>query len=178
MPRLFIAVDIPDRIKSDIVDTYVALPGARWIEEDKLHITLRFIGEADNMLEHRIIESLGTVNIPPFSLSLKGTGYFPPKGQPRILWIGINNNQELIRLQNKIERVLTSIGIEADKRKFHPHITVGRLENSPGQRVARYLASNSLFSSEPFEVSAFSLYSSILRREGAIYQNEAIFKLK
>ncbi|NLE00198.1 MAG: RNA 2',3'-cyclic phosphodiesterase [Fibrobacter sp.] len=177
MPRLFIAVDIPERIKNDITDTYMALPGARWVEDEKIHITLSFIGEVDNPTEQTIKNSLRTITVAPFTLSLKGVGYFPPRGQPRIIWVGLSNSQELIRLQGKIERVLTVSGIETEKRKFHPHITIARLDNTPEQRVAQYLALNSLLTSEPFEVSAFHLYTSILRKEGALYSKSASFSL-
>jgi len=177
MARLFIAVDIPQRIKDDIVSTYLAIPGAKWVKEDQLHITLRFLGEPDAVTEEKIIFALNTISFPPFCIALKGCGYFPPRREPRILWIGINDQKNVTALQGKIERLLISAGISPDKRRFHPHVTISRLNNSPVNRVIDYLTNYSLFQSEPFYINEFCLYSSILRKEGACYTKEATFKL-
>jgi RNA 2',3'-cyclic 3'-phosphodiesterase len=177
MPRLFVAIDLPERILDDISSTYSAIPGARWMEENRIHITLRFIGEVDNESEDRIKRALSLVASPSFTLSLKGVGFFPPRGEPRIVWIGIKEKEEVIRLQAKIEHTITSLRFPPEERKFHPHITVARLNNSPHERVARYITDNSLFATESFAVSEFHLYSSILRREGAHYIREASFAL-
>jgi len=170
MPRLFVAIDLPERIKDDITSTYMAIPGTRWIEEAQLHITLRFIGEVDNTITEKIAYSLKSALIPPFNLTLKGVGHFPPRKIPRILWAGIADNTDLIRLQNKIERSVTSTGIEPDTRKFHPHITIARLNAAPPEKVALFLSAHSLFATEPFEVSQYHLYSSHLKKEGAHHE--------
>ena len=178
MPRLFVAIDIPERIKDDIIATYQAIPGARWLGESQIHITLRFIGEVDTPTEENIINCLRGLNAPAFTITLKGSGFFPPRKQPRILWVGIDTPGELITLQSKIERALVTAGIDPEKRKFHPHITVSRLSNSPVDKVAQYIASTSLFQTEPFAVSEFHLYASYLHKEGAHYVKEASFKLE
>jgi 2'-5' RNA ligase len=177
MPRLFIAIDIPDRIKDDISATYIAIPGARWIEDAQIHLTLRFIGEVDNPVEQEIIVALKNVSMPSFNLTLKSVGFFPPRKEPRILWVGINDSPELIRLQSKIEHALTASGIQPDTRHFHAHITVARLDNTPVDKAALYLTNNSLFSTEPFEVSDFHLYESHLKKEGALHLKIATFKM-
>lgn len=177
MPRLFVAIDIPERIKEDISSTYMAIPGAKWIEDANLHLTLRFIGDVDNIATQKIDFALKSVSAKPFSLILKGVGFFPPRNEPRILWVGIEQNNELIGLQNKIERAISSTGIEPDSRKFHPHITVARLNGAPTDRVALFMAGHSLFQTEPFEVSKFSLYSSFLKKEGAIHELLSSYQL-
>lgn len=177
MARLFIAVDIPQRIKDDILSTYLAIPGAKWINEDQLHITLRFLGDIDTVTEKKIVCALKKVSFAPFDLTLKGCGYFPPRREPRVLWIGLDNPQNLNTLQGKIERSLVSVGIGPDKRRFHPHITISRLNKSPLNKVIEYLTNYSLFSSEPFSIDEFHIYSSILCKEGACYTKENSFRL-
>jgi RNA 2',3'-cyclic 3'-phosphodiesterase len=177
MPRLFVAIDIPERIKDDIAATYVALPGARWLDEARLHLTLRFIGEVPGDVADRIVNALRSVSGPSFSLTMKTVGFFPLRREPRILWAGIAESGELMRLQARIERCLTSIGIDPDARKFHPHVTVARLNGTRSHNVAQYVTHNSLFATEQFAVSAFHLYSSFLRKEGAHHEKTASYNL-
>jgi 2'-5' RNA ligase len=177
MPRLFVAIDIPERIKDDITATYVALPGARWVDEAHLHLTLRFIGEVPGDVADRIANALRPVTGVSFSLTMKTVGFFPPRREPRILWAGVAENEELMRLQARIEHCLTSIGIDPDDRKFHPHVTVARLNGTPIHKVAQYVTHHSLFVTEQFSVSAFHLYESFLQKEGAHHEKIASFEL-
>ena len=178
MPRLFVAIDMPERIRDDITATYMALPGARWVPEEQIHLTLRFIGEVAGDVAERVKSALRSVAGPSFSLTLKGIGFFPPRKEPHVLWVGLSENEELLRLQSRIERTLTAAGIEQDSRKFHPHVTVARLHGTPHQKVAEYVTANSLFATEEFAVSSFFLYSSTLGKEGAIHTKEATYKLE
>jgi len=178
MPRLFVAAGLPERIRDDIAGLYEAIPGARWTEDDKLHITLRFIGGVDGAAAQSIDSVLRTVTFAPFTLTLKSTGFFPPRGQPRVLWCGISGGDGLIRLQKHIERGLTSkAGLPPQDKKFHPHITIARLSAASDEKLARFLAKNALFETEPFMVSGFALYSSLLRSEGAVYTREAEYRM-
>lgn len=177
MPRLFVAIDLPERIKDDISSTFMAIPGAKWTNDAQLHITLRFIGEVNNDTTEKVALSLNSAIVAPFNLTLKGVGHFPPRKEPRILWVGIADNPELIRLQNKIERAVISTGIEPETRKFHPHITIARLNGAPVQKVALFLSTHSLFITEPFEVSQYHLYCSHLSKEGAYHEIWATYKL-
>ena len=177
MPRLFVALDIPDRIKDDITAIFCAMQGARWVEDPQIHLTLRFIGEVSNNDFDLVRKSLRQVKGRPFSLRVKGVGFFPPRNQPRILWAGIAGDEELARLYARVERALVSSGLDHDVRKFHPHITLARLHATHAQHVARFVTQNSLFMTEEFSVSAFHLYSSTLGKEGAIYEKEASYGL-
>ena len=177
MPRLFIAVDLPDTIKENLETMFFGIPGARWVALDQLHLTVRFIGDVDGTLFHDIINILEEVNIPPFDLQLKGVGHFPPRGAPRVLWVGLDKSELLQLLRNKIETTLLKIGLKHEKRKFSPHITLARLKNTHLQKVANFLSGNGLFSQEPFQVDDFKLYSSILTRKGAIHRVERVYPL-
>ncbi|MBN2038202.1 MAG: RNA 2',3'-cyclic phosphodiesterase [Chitinispirillaceae bacterium] len=177
MPRLFVAIDLPERIKDDITATYIALPGARWMDEPQLHLTLRFIGEIDGAAAEAVDSGLRAISGTAFTLAMKNVGFFPPRKAPRILWAGCAESDDLMRLQAKIERAVVSAGIERDGRKFHPHVTVARLSGTPPQKVADYVTANSLFLTEPFMVSSFHLYSSTLHKEGAHHVKEKSYPL-
>lgn len=175
MPRLFISIDLPEEVKDQISDLYCAIKGAKWTDTEQLHLTLRFIGETDCQTEDRIIGSLSEIHFEPFPMKIKGIGYFPPRKEPRILWTGIEENKNLTDLQARIERALVHLDIEPDLRRFHPHITIARLDNPHQERVVNLITENNLFCSEQFEVSEFHLYRSYLGKTGAHHVLEASF---
>jgi 2'-5' RNA ligase len=179
MYRLFIAVDLPETVKNSIRAICGGLPDARWVDVQQLHLTLRFIGEVSSELFNEIKASLREVSETSFTLTLKGVGCFPPKRSPRVLWVGIENNQTLISLAEKVEGTLVEInGLEPEHRKFSPHITIARFRESTPARISDYLARHSSFQTESFPVDAFHLYSSTLTRAGAEHKREASYSLK
>ena len=178
MPRLFIAVDLPDTIKENLEAMFFGIPGARWVPPDQIHLTVRFIGDVEGAVFHDIINSLEEVTSRPFPLQLKGMGHFPPRGAPRVIWVGIEKNEPLLLLRKKIDGALLKIGVEPENRKFSPHITLARLKNSPLHKIGNFLAGNNMFSQEPFQVEDFRLYSSVLTPKGAIHKVERIYPLE
>jgi 2'-5' RNA ligase len=177
MPRLFIAVDLPDTIKENLRSMSFGIPGAKWIGPDQLHLTVRFIGEVDGALFLDVKTILEEIRLASFSLQLKGVGFFPPRGVPRVLWVGLEKNDPLQRLRKKIDSSLLRVKVEPEGRKFSPHITLARLKNSPVQKITNFLSGNGLFSQEPFQVEDFKLYSSILSPKGAFHRVERIYPL-
>ena len=95
VPRLFVALDLPQAIKQSLEPLAKGLGDVRWLAPEQQHLTLRFIGEVDNGAVHEIAEALATVPARPFELTLKGLGHFPPRGEPRVLWVGVDKNPEL-----------------------------------------------------------------------------------
>ena len=95
MPRLFIAIDLPDTIKKNLETMFFGIPGARWVAPDQIHLTVRFIGDVDGALYLDIKNELEEVSISPFDIRLKGVGHFPPRGMPRVLWVGLDKNESL-----------------------------------------------------------------------------------
>ncbi|MBN1308503.1 MAG: RNA 2',3'-cyclic phosphodiesterase [Chitinispirillaceae bacterium] len=178
MKRLFLSIDLPQRIIDDIGATYRAIHGARWMSEKQLHITLRFYGATPPEREEDLIKALQEIAVPPFPLRLKGVGHFPPRGEPRILWAGIAPEKRLVWLASLVENVSVKAGFAREKRAYAPHITVARLHGVSHDRVAQYLVSNSLFLTEPFEVRDFHLYASHLGKAGATYDREVSFTLE
>jgi len=178
MYRLFVAIDLPEQVKNSIREICSGLPEARWVDVKQLHLTLRFIGDADDGLFAAIKESLAGVSENAFSLTLQGVGCFPPKKAPRVLWVGINRNDTLIRLADKVEQSLTGVGLQPEQRSFSPHITIARFRDISPHKAADYLAKNTVFKTEAFPVEEFYLYSSALTQKGAVHRREATYPLK
>lgn len=175
MPRLFVAVGLPEEIVAALDRLCEGLPGIRWAASDQFHLTMRFIGEVERGTFYEIGEVLASVTQPPFELSLKGIGQFPPRGAPHTLWAGVDDpSQALSTLRRRIERALADTGVAAERRKFAPHVTLGRFRSAPPEeRLASYLFRRNLFRAGPFPVSSFGLYSSILHPDGSRYTLEA-----
>jgi 2'-5' RNA ligase len=175
--RLFVAIDLPEGVKERLAAIATGLPGARWVAAEQLHLTLRFIGEVEGSVVHDIRDVLDEVVRAPFDLQLQGVGFFPPRKKPRVVWVGVEKNKELIQLRNRIESGLTRIGLEPEGRKFAPHITLARLKNTPASRVGRFLEEYSLLYAPPFRVREFRLYSSVLSERGAKHFVEQVYPL-
>jgi 2'-5' RNA ligase len=177
MIRLFVAIDLPENIKEQLNSICFGLPGARWVPGDQLHLTLRFIGEVDGGLFREIRAALEHIEAEEFPVRLKGLGYFPPRQEPRVLWVGMDKSEELLQLRKKVDRELNELGVPAEKRKFAPHITLARLRETPLARVTSFLSGNGLFSLPEFQAENFCLYSSVLTPKGAMHQQEAVYPL-
>ncbi len=177
MYRLFVAIDLPEEVKSGVAGITGNLAGGRWVPGNQLHLTLRFIGEADEALFQAIKTGLTGVRGASFSLALKGVGHFPPGKHPRVLWVGMEESGPLLELQREVELALIGVGIEPEERRFSPHITLARLKETPAAAVVAFEERFGAFRTEPFPVREFYLYSSTLTREGAIHTREASYPL-
>lgn len=174
--RLFTALALPDEVARALQIIQAGVPGAHWQAREQLHLTLRFIGEVDGAEAAAIDDALAAIAAPSLALALKGVGSFGGK-KPRDLWAGADPNAPLLHLNRKIESALQRIGLEPDKRKFTPHVTLARLRNSPGGAVADFLTDHALYVSKPFDVTGFCLYSSKLTSDGSIYRIEKEYGL-
>ena len=178
MPRLFVAIDLPEEIQDLLAPLCLGLPGARWVPREQLHLTLRFIGEIDGGLSREIDAALEDIRSPPFIVRLAGLGHFPPRKMPRVIWVGVEPREDVIALRNRVESTLIRIGLEPEGRRFSPHVTLARLKNPPLSKVTRYLAGNALFTSPGFSVPEFHLYASTLTSKGAIHEKLATYPLR
>lgn len=178
MPRLFVALDLPEGTKRSLEPLGRGLGDVRWLSADQQHLTLRFLGQLDNGRSRDVAEALALVPGVPFELRLKGISHFPLRGEPRVLWVGVERSIELQRLKRRIDRALDEAGLAPDPRKFAPHVTIARIRAplSP-VRLGTYLMRHGLYRSEPFPVSSFHLYSSWLQADGADHQIEASYEL-
>lgn len=175
--RLFVAIDPPPEIREQLTAICCGLPDARWIPPEQLHLTLGFIGEVSGTVFLDIKEALAEIKSAPFALRLQGVGFFPPRGQPRVIWAGIAASEPLAILQRKITTRLFALGLEIENRKFSPHLTLARLHQTPPSKVGRYLEAHGLFASPEFVVQGFLLYSSVLGRKGASHTVEQCYGL-
>lgn len=178
MKRLFVAISPPQDVCRDIAELARTVPGGRPVISEQLHLTLKFIGEVEGGKLLDIKDALGEISRPTFSLSLCGVGVFPPRGMPRVVWAGIEPVEEIDRLRRDIEKTLFAAGIPKEKQKFAPHLTLARLKDTNISRLQSFLAGNSLLRSPPFEVTAFTLFSSQLTAKGALHSEVAVYRLK
>ena len=159
MPRLFTALEIPRDAALSLSLLRGGLPGARWIDVENYHITLRFIGDVEGHVADEVANALDRVRRPAFNLTLSGVHAFGSK-KPHSVYAGVAASPDLSALQAEIERICQRLGLPADPRKFVPHVTVARLRNSTPADVARYLSARGNFSTAPFRVGRFVLMSS------------------
>lgn len=175
--RLFVAIELPTTIKHELQSICSGLPGARWVPPEQMHLTLRFIGEADEDLFQDICAGLARVEAEEFTLALQGLGCFPPRKNHRVLWLGTERNDSLLLLHSKVESALAGCHLIPEKKEFSPHVTLARLKKTPLHHVTRFLAANELFSVPAFTVTTFQLFSSELTPRGAVHRVEAAYRL-
>lgn len=168
MHRLFVAVRPPDPVRDALLDLMGGIQGARWQDDEQLHLTLRFIGAVDRHTADDVHAALGAVSHPPFEIAVNGLGMFDRRGIPATVWAGVAPAEPVRTLHKKIDRALTRIGIEPERRAFHPHITLARLGRGAGDPHS-FLAASGTVTGPAFVVDAFSLFESDLTPEGAVY---------
>jgi 2'-5' RNA ligase len=159
MPRLFTALEIPRDAAMSLSLLRGGLPGARWIDVENHHLTLRFIGDVEGHIADEIANALDRVRRPAFTLTLAGVGAFGGK-KPHSIWAGTSASPDMYALQAEIERICQRLGLPADPRKFTPHVTLARLRNTSPVDVANYLSARGNFATLPFKVGRFVLMSS------------------
>jgi len=176
MHRLFVAIRPPASIRTQLLDLMEGLRGARWQDENQLHLTLRFIGEVERHQAEDIAAALGTIHHAAFDLALSGLGSFDRRRQPVTLWAGVTPHEPLKALHKKVDQALTRAGVEPDRRAFSPHITLARLGRS-ADSIQPLMAQAGGVSSEPFSVTDVRLYESELSPQGATYTVVARYPL-
>ncbi|APO76673.1 RNA ligase LigT-like protein [Rhizobium etli 8C-3] len=176
MPRLFTALEIPRNAAMSLSLLRGGLPGARWIDVENYHITLRFIGDVDGRTADEIVERLDRIDRPEFQIRLDGIGSFGSK-KPHSVWAGVSPSPEMYALQAEIERICQRIGLPPDPRKFTPHVTLARMKSARVDDVVHYLSSRGNFQTSSFTVPRFVLLSSRESVGGGPYLTEEVFPL-
>jgi len=177
MPRLFTAIAIPPELADALSELAMPLAGARWVEPEDMHLTLRFAGDIDNPTADEFHAALSSIDEPSFTLTLSGFGAFGGQ-QPRSLWAGVVSSPWLEGLARANERAARSAGLPPEKHSFKPHVTLARLRGTRPEAVARALEALGSFSSDPFQVESFALLSSKPKVGGGPYVVEDTFALK
>ncbi|MBT1071584.1 RNA 2',3'-cyclic phosphodiesterase [Pelotalea chapellei] len=176
MPRLFIAIDFSDEIKYRFEHLRVDIPGAKWVFNKQIHLTLAFLGDVENALVPRLTESLDKIHSPPFQLQHAGTGCFPDPKRPRVLWAGFEPQPLLNRLVAKIRTAVMTYGIPQDSRAMVPHVTLARIK-APAVCELNTFLHQSKAALPPVEVHEFILFESRLTSGGAVHSVVQTFKL-
>lgn len=175
--RLFVALDLPALLRQRLMLLAGGLPGARWVPPENHHLTLRFIGETPAWQAEEIDHALTALRAPGFALTLAGIGLFQKGGRGTALWAGVERTAPLDHLRAKVETALQRIGLEPERRRFTPHVTLARLDNVPEAKLAEYLQAHGLFRAPPVAVGHFTLFSSHLGKDRAVYEAEAEYGL-
>ncbi len=177
--RWFVAVTLPDAIKDDLASLQIESSGIRWTPRQQMHLTLRYIGGADSEIVRRLAEGLARIAVEPFLLTPAGVGRFPPRGNPRVFWAGVGSGHpRLFQLQGKVEEAVIAAGLEPETRRFHPHITLARINPAAGGSANDFLKRHRDYTGGPFRVDAFSLWVSYLQTGGPVHHRAAEYKLK
>jgi len=183
--RCFVAVPLTPGLRNEISsfvdDLRKTKADVKWVPAENLHITLKFLGNTEPELIPEIEKRLlGIAAVQsPFTLSLSGTGLFPDRKRPRVVWIDIGKSQELKLLHENLEDNLVTFGYNKDNRNFSPHLTVGRVRSS--RNLAALLRGLETQRDRDFgkiEVVSFCLMKSDLKPGGAEYTAIAQINLK
>ncbi|MFD1704809.1 RNA 2',3'-cyclic phosphodiesterase [Methylopila henanensis] len=177
MPRLFTAIEVPDEIGLALAGYRGGLSGARWIDVENYHITLRFLGDIDEETAQEAAYLLGQVRRPPFEVTIAGPDAFGG-ARPRALIAKVSPSPAILELQAEHERLARRAGLPAESRKFAPHVTLARLRDASPRAVADYLGLRGGPPGLSFRAEQFVLYSSRDSVGGGPYVVEAAYPLR
>ena len=176
MHRLFVAIRPPDEVRDLLVDAMDEGPALRWVGEENLHLTLRFIGEVERPLGEDIARRLQGVRAEPLELRIRGVGRFEQRNGGAV-WAGIEPKGQVAGLAAKVDRACVLAGLEPERRAFHPHVTLARYGRAGKAEAEDFERRRAALASGAFEVDRFILFESRLSRHGPHYQEVASFPL-
>ncbi len=171
--RLFVAISPPQYIQQSLVDLDPRIRGVRWTERNQMHLTLGFFPDVSEHVDLALREKLSAIEFRAFFLPIEGVGTFPSKGPAKIIWIGVGKGHpHLFQLHKRVQDAALAVGLEADLRPWHPHITLARCRDVPGGALRKFLKSNAALDAGMFRVEAFHLYCSELTPAGPVHTCE------
>ncbi len=175
--RSFISVDIEDPVivgrLASIRDAFVATGAPmKPVEDQNLHITIRFLGEIPVTMIDEVYRVLASIEFKRFRVKLVGVGAFPSIARPRVIWVGVREGfDELRRIYEGIEKGLRRLGFRPEREEFVPHVTLARLKGSRNiDRVVKLLREYQDYEFGEIDVGVVRLKQSILTRSGPIYR--------
>lgn len=177
--RLFLAIELPEYAKQSIAARIEPnLRGFHWVDPQRYHLTLKFIGDFPGQYQSRIEDALDPIAVRSFLLPIEGLGFFPPRGRPHAVWAGVaNGHPHLFQLQKKIEDALFNIGLEPEKRIYQPHVTIARVNHAAPETVRQFLKRHRDFATAPIRVDAFHLLRSEQIKGTRVYTRERSWPL-
>ena len=184
--RCFIAVALPPPVKKLLIQVQEALRRAdahvKWVEEENLHLSLKFLGDLDEDAVDRLKGALSieALQWPGLALTYQGVGTFPERGQPRVVWAGCAGDlQRLAALAGAVERCAEQVGVPRERHPFAAHLTLGRVKSD--RNVKRLMSAIENQRQVPLgadQVREFVLYQSTLTDKAPVYEALATFPLK
>ena len=181
MPRLFIGTGLPNvyrKVLTPLTARLSTLTDANinWSKPDTWHLTLKFLGETEEARIPAVKAALGAVDFSAFPLRARGAGAFPDARRPKVLWLGLaEGGEQAATLAGAIEDALAAIGIPRERKRFRPHLTLGRVRKPAPGDWDTLLKTAGATEWPPFTVSRFALWQSTLTPEGAIHTPLAEF---
>lgn len=176
--RLFISIDFPDDVLAQIQSWIPEMKGWKKPGKNQLHLTLTFLGDCTEIEKNEIHSLLSDISISPFTVTISGLGAFPNESSPRIIWAGINQNEELLKLQKNITACLKDYIKSKESHIYIPHVTLARKKS---KKSINHVAQENLKKETPdlnVYIDTFYLKKSILKPEGSehqiLYQYEAM----
>ena len=176
MPRLFTGLEIPEPLAEELALLRGGVMGARWLDTENYHLTLRFIGDIDEGQADEVFHTLGQIRRKPFEVTLDALDSFGGD-KPRAIVARAQPNQALVELQAEQDRLIKRLGIPPEPRKFKPHVTLAWLRAASAWAVADYISSRGLFLLRRFPVERFVIFSSRASTGGGPYVVEAAYPL-
>jgi RNA 2',3'-cyclic 3'-phosphodiesterase len=186
MIRSFLAIDFPETVRETLAaysqDLRRIPSKIKWVSPDQVHLTLKFFGSITEASINQMGPELLAIatEFPRMHLTLKGIGAFPNLFRPRVIWIGLGGELELLgKMKERIDQALTPLGFPKEDRPFHPHLTLGRNKsNDLNERLYQFLSAWPNEETPPFGVEAITLYRSDLKPTGPIYTQLGVFPLR
>ncbi|HMK31229.1 MAG TPA: RNA 2',3'-cyclic phosphodiesterase [Terriglobales bacterium] len=191
--RIFIALDIPQEIRSRIIRFCEGLrafaPDANWVRPESFHLTLKFVGEKSEADVESLKSALHGLQARPTTVAFRGLGFFPNPKAPRVFWVGVHGDEHLPALALAVDQAASALGIPREEHAFHPHLTLARAGSGsprprPGERsnprLKRLMDKLSSFPDPDFGTMTareFYLYQSQLSPAGARYTRLERFAL-
>lgn len=169
MHRLFVAIRPPEEVRDRLIDAMDDSPDLRWVGDDQLHLTLRFIGEVERPLAVDIAAALDRIRFQAFDLWITGMGIFDRRGGGA-LWAAVAPKEAVTALAAKVERACVAAGVDPERRTFHPHITIARYGRDSRHHAEAIAKREAALASPAFRVACFTLFESRLSRHGAHYE--------
>ena len=176
--RLFIAIDLDAAARAAIAATQKRVAASladstskvTWVAPDRIHLTLVFLGEVDEARVPALVESIGRdVDRAPFEISLEKVGVFPPRGAPRVVWVGVAADERLQALHDVVAERVAAQAIALESRPFHPHLTLGRFKTSRSSDRRRVMDVTEPARIARVTVVGATLYHSRLSSAGPTY---------
>lgn len=177
MPRLFSGLELPPDLRQQLAGLAVAMPGAKWVEPENLHMTLRFCGDIDKRKAEDFAGELSQIRVPVFSLRISGLGAFGGN-DPHTIWAAVEAGPQLDQLAKANERAARAVGLPPEARKFKAHVTLARMRGARADQVARILERHAAFRSNDITIEHFVLFSSRPSIGGGPYAIEEVFPLE